>query len=240
MLRSWYSMNLPSCASEGFWGKNPKPSVPLEVPPAKLDLGAGKVQGRRGGLGSGLASAEQAGLRAGLALSELVGGLATALSELVGGLIGTQAGTWAASSPELLGAGLGGRDPHDHQDRQRGEDDPCRSRCSHDGLLACEGEAGRMIRPVNIGVAVRAGPSERELERSRIPAVRPRRVLGRGRGIAGRAGGFEIFSMDLVIRAVRIVAVRAAFHCTGAYSPQEGAALLGVARVARQRSARSP
>src|SRR6476661_971291 len=93
--------------------------------------------------------------------------------------------------------------------------------------LPREGEAGRVIRAVDIHVTRQAGLPQHELEGGGIPAVRPRGVLRRDVTLLTEPR-LRHLQHVLVIRAVRVVAVGAALDL-GRVIPQEGPALLGMA-----------
>src|SRR5690242_14261550 len=93
--------------------------------------------------------------------------------------------------------------------------------------LPCEGEAGRVIRAVDVHVTRQAGLSQYELERGGIPPVRSRGVLRRDVTLLTQPR-LRHLQHVLVIRAMRVVAVGAALDLRRVI-PQEGPALLGVA-----------
>src|SRR5689334_9930365 len=93
--------------------------------------------------------------------------------------------------------------------------------------LPCEGEAGRVIRAVDVHVTRQAGLPQHELERGGIPPVRSRGVLRRHVTLLTQPR-LRHLQHVLVIRAMRVVAVGAALDLRRVI-PQEGPALLGVA-----------
>src|SRR5581483_354696 len=98
------------------------------------------------------------------------------------------------------------------------------------GLLAREGEAGGVVRPVDVDVAVAARAAEHELQRAGIRPVRPGRMPGLHVALLAQARPRELEHL-VVVAAVGVVAVQAALRHRGVL-PEERPALLGMAGVA--------
>src|SRR6266508_430134 len=96
--------------------------------------------------------------------------------------------------------------------------------------LACKPSAGRVIGAVDDRVAVVARPPHQEFLGAAVPAVGSRRVLRLRVALLAEPRPRQL-QQRLVVRAVRVVAVRAALDHR-LVAPEEGPALLRVAREA--------
>src|SRR3990170_1140659 len=103
--------------------------------------------------------------------------------------------------------------------------------CRIGGPLACEPAAGWVIGAVDDRVAVVARPPDHEFLGAAVPAVRSRRVLGLRVALLAEPRPRQL-QHRLVVRAVGIVAVRAALDHR-LVAPEKGTPLLRVAGEAR-------